>query len=201
MTTPARAAAITAFHDTLGFDGPTWRTAGWGSAELQRARFDALLRTSSYTGGTVLDWGCGPADLYFHLRTLNLPLTYHGADADPRMVALAQNRGAPNITLLPLTAAPGTGADYVFLSGVFQFPDPADPLYYLSILEQAYDNSGRAVAANFLSANRPDDLRAADELYVDPAVLARFAAALTDRWVLDHAYHPLGADFTLALLR
>jgi SAM-dependent methyltransferase len=194
---PSRAAAITAFH--AGLDGPSWRVAGWGSAELQRLRFDALVRTSGYRGGTVLDWGCGPADLYFFLRSMDLPLDYTGIDLDPRMVELARSRGAPDIRPLPPGRMPEGRYDYVFASGIFQFPDPADPLYYLDILEHMYDSSGRAAAANFLSAQRPAAARAPDELYAEPAVLARFAAALTDRWVIDHAYHPQGGDFTLAL--
>ena len=197
----SRAGAITAFHESLGYDGPTWEVSGWGSPELQRARFDAMLRTTNYGGGSVLDWGCGPADLFFHLSTRHHPFTYRGADTDERMVTLARHRGAPGIDLLPFGEPPAGPADYVFLSGVFQFPDPDDPLYYLSILEQAYDISGTAVAATFLSARRPDDHRAPDELYADPAVLARFAAVLTSRWTIDHAYHPDGADFTIALFR
>ncbi|MFG2042073.1 class I SAM-dependent methyltransferase [Dactylosporangium sp. NPDC048998] len=199
----SRADAITAFH--AGLDGPTWNIAGWGSAELQRVRFEALLRAAAYRGGSVLDWGCGPADLYFHLRSvnrsMNLPVDYTGVDLDPRMVELATSRGAPNVALLAQGHAPEGRYDYVFASGIFQFADPEDPLYYLTILEHMYDISRRAVAVNFLSAQRPEAAKAPDELYVDPAVAARFAAALTDRWVIDHGYHPQAGDFTLALLR
>ncbi|GAA2343872.1 class I SAM-dependent methyltransferase [Dactylosporangium salmoneum] len=183
-----------------GGAGRAWRIAGWGSADLQRVRFEALLRTSGYRGGSVLDWGCGPADLYFFLRDTNLPLQYTGVDLDPRMVELASSRGAPDVSLLPEGRAPEGTYDYVFASGIFQFEDPSDPLYYLQILEQAYDISSRAVAANFLSAERSEHAKAADELYADPSTLARFAAAVTPRWVLDHGYHPQGADFTIALL-
>jgi SAM-dependent methyltransferase len=195
----SRTDAIRSFH--AGLDGPSWRIAGWGSEALQRIRFEALTRASGYRGGSVLDWGCGPADLYFHLRAMDLPLTYSGVDLDPRMVELATGRGAPNVAALPPGQAPEGSYDYVFASGIFQFQDPDDPLYYLTILEQAYDISGHATAATFLSAQRPEAARADDELYADPAVLARFAAALTDRWVIDHAYHPQAGDFTVALLK
>jgi hypothetical protein len=196
---PARTDAILAFHAAL--DGPSWRVAGWGSADLQRVRFDALLRASRYGGGSVLDWGCGPADLFFRLRTTGLPLSYSGVDLNPRMVELATSRGAPHVAVLHPGHAPEGSYDYVFASGIFQFEDPDDRLYYLPILEHAYDISRRAVAVNFLSAQRPAAARSDDELYADPAVLARFAAALTDRWAIDHGYHPQAGDFTLALLK
>jgi SAM-dependent methyltransferase len=201
-STADRAATIKAFHDDL--DGPSWRVAGWGSAELQRARFDALVRACGYRGGSVLDLGCGPADLYFHLRELGLPLHYTGVDIDPRMVELARSRGAPGIDLVALDHLDHVGPgnfDYVLASGIFQFRDPADPLYHLNILDQGYDISRRAIAANLLSALRPEHDKAADELYADPATIARFAAAVTDRWTIDHSYHPHAGDFTIALLK
>src|SRR6185369_14193558 len=136
----------------------------------------------------VLDWGCGPGDLFFHLRAMNLPLQYTGVDCNPAMAGLATSRGVPGVSLRPLHEPPDSRHDYVFLSGVFQFADPEDPLYYLTILEQAYDISSTAVAANFLSANRPPETRDADELYADPAVMIRFARALTHRWRVHHAY-------------
>ncbi|GGM25192.1 class I SAM-dependent methyltransferase [Dactylosporangium sucinum] len=178
---------------------PAWRLAGWGSAALQRIRFDALLRATAFAGGTVLDWGCGPGDLYFHLTKLDLPFTYVGTDIDPRMVELASSRGVPDVRLVDLDFRPERTYDYVLASGIFQFQDPDDPLYFLPILEAMYDNSARAAAATFLSAHRRAADKAPDELYVDAATIARIAAAITDRWVVDHAYHPDAGDLTVGL--
>ncbi|MET7398114.1 class I SAM-dependent methyltransferase [Dactylosporangium sp. NPDC005572] len=159
-----------------------------------------MLRATAFAGGTVLDWGCGPGDLYFHLTKLDLPFTYVGTDIDPRMVELAASRGVPDVRLVDLDFRPERTYDYVFASGIFQFQDPDDPLYFLPILEAMYDNSARAAAATFLSAYRPEAEKAPDELYVDGATIARIAAAITDRWVVDHSYHPAAGDLTVGLL-
>jgi SAM-dependent methyltransferase len=197
-TVTSRAETIAAFHaDLTGL--PTWELAGWGSPEAQRARFDALLRSTRYTGGSVLDWGSGPGDLYFHLTEAGHPFTYEGIDIDPGMAELATSRGVPNVTVAPLNHTPKRRYDYVFASGIFQFQDPSDPLYFVTVLESMYDHSRRACAANFLSALGPESELPDDELLMDPATITRIAAAITDRWTLDHSYHSEAADLTVAL--
>jgi|ERR1017187_4542260 SAM-dependent methyltransferase len=200
-----REARILAFHNSLldrrSDDDLFWTVAGWSSLATQQSRFDQLLKASSFRGGSVLDWGCGAGDLHGRLAQTGHEFEYHGLDVNPRMIKLAENRFGPRFEQVPLGYRLDGQYDYIYASGLFQFVDDSCPLYYLDQLQNMFCCARRAVAVNFLSALRDGDNKVDDELYIDPSVLIPNLAAICDRWVVDHSYHPGKADFTVALIK
>lgn len=191
-----RIGAIRAFHAELlaaGAAEPYWLN-GWGSADGQTTRFDALVRASGYHGGSVVDFGCGTGALRSYLAGLGHPFTYLGVDLNPGLLP-----DGPEFRLIEPDSVDFPTADYVFASGVFQFADPAEPLYYRRLVRSLFGRCRTALAVNFLSALRAEEAKAGDELYLSPGTAADLASSLSGRWVLDHSYHPDRGDLTVAV--
>jgi len=194
------------FHNSLldrsrASEEQLWELAGWSSPSSQLLRFERLLRTTSFSGGSVLDWGCGGGDLFAYLSKTGHRFNYTGYDINPRMIALAQRRFGSHFDLVSLSHQVTAEYDYIFASGIFQFRDDARPTYFLDYLESMFRCARRAVAVNFLSALRNSENKIDDELYVEPTSIVPFLSRICNRWVIDHSYHPGKGDFTVALLK
>lgn len=58
----------------------------WSHRRTQLLRFEAFLLHHDLAGSSVLDVGCGLADLYAHLRRREIPVDYTGYDLSPEMI-------------------------------------------------------------------------------------------------------------------
>src|SRR5690349_5346492 len=97
MIAESRAVKVAEFHNkllALHVAGPLpgFRLCGWSSASSQRARFDSLIRSSRFSGGSVVDYGCGTGDLYQFLSETGLRFSYIGLDVNPGMLAIARKK-------------------------------------------------------------------------------------------------------------
>src|SRR4051812_21690412 len=73
--------------------GADFRALLWASPATQAARFEALVRMQDPTGLTVLDLGCGKADLLDWLITNNMaPRHYIGIEAVAELAIAAEFR-------------------------------------------------------------------------------------------------------------
>ena len=207
FSSTSRDEKILAFHNSLissfqSRDLPDyWILSGWSSIATQRSRFERLLHTSSYGGGSVLDWGCGVGDLYGHLCGTGHDFEYRGLDVNPRMITIAEKRFGGLFAQVPISYRLTEYYDYVFASGLFQFCDEEMPQYYIDMLQNMFTYARRAVAVNFLSSLRDDRDKVNYELYLDPNALVPGLERISSRWIVDHSYHPGRADFTVALIR
>jgi hypothetical protein len=84
---------------TYGAGGP--QALGWNGAASQHARFEALTRIGDLAQRSVLDAGCGYADLYPYLRQRYAGVRYYGIEQVPELLEVAQARypEAEDITL------------------------------------------------------------------------------------------------------
>ena len=64
----------------------------WGSRESQRLRFDILTQIGNLNNRTLLDLGCGQADLFAYLQSNNIKSKYTGYDLTPKMIKVAKEK-------------------------------------------------------------------------------------------------------------
>lgn len=181
---------------------------GWSSRASQRKRFAALAGVADLRGASVLDAGCGLADLYAYLeeRGVAADVGYTGLDFTPRMVARARER-FPQLDFVQGDVSSSDTelppADYVFASGLFSHMT-GDEARVRATVGRLWGAAGRALAFNVLSTltdPASDEARAASGLFAaDPLEMVRFCRASLSPWVtLRHDYLP--HDFTIYVYR
>src|SRR3990167_1333164 len=167
----------TYYQDRLARYGDTVEALGW-NAENQRRRFELLTRGWD-TNASVLDVGCGRADLWVYLKTQGWTGTYQGVDVVPEMVALAQKR-VGTCRVLDAATESLPACDYALASGVFNL-DLGDYGFRSAtlmqrILSHMWVACRRGMAFDCLDAERPDQVTG--KWYADSAVVLQWVQAL-----------------------
>ena len=136
------------------------QVVGWSSKEEQDTLFEAALWLASTPGLSILDVGCGRADLY-PLAT-EKGLIYKGIDYNPNIIGIAQQK-YPDVfveTLDVLNIEPGADYDWVVGSGLFNIAIENPANYAQEVVAKMYDKARIGVAFNLLTSI-PEDI--ADE--------------------------------------
>lgn len=203
MRQACRREKINAFHNQLLYnqDSPGYYLSGWSSLSSQAARFAALVRASWFTGGSVVDFGCGTGDLYSYLCSLPYDFSYIGVDQNQNMLDVARGRYDADFRLVEIDDTDFPESDYVFSSGVFQFRDLSYEYYYIDLIRSLFKKSKKSTTLNLLSALREDCSKVDDELYFSPSEALNVAVSVSPFFVLDHSYHIGSGDMTIALHR
>ena len=131
----------------------------WASPQTQAARFDAIERLGRLHGKSVLDVGCGRADLLNYLLARNVrPADYTGIEAVSDLASAAERTcaraGGPPARVIradfvrePLRLF--VGADVVVFSGSL---NTLEHHVFYGTLRRAFDAAAEAVVFNFLSS-------------------------------------------------
>jgi SAM-dependent methyltransferase len=174
----------------------------WASPQTQAARFDAIERMGDLNGKSVLDVGCGRADLLAFLLDRGVtPADYVGIEAVEDLAAAAEVtcRRLPHSTILradfvrePLRLF--AGADVVVFSGSLNTVEDAD---FYTTIRRAFDATAERLVFNFLCNSY---LAGADYLrWRRHEDVTAFASTLTgDVRPCDDYLH---GDYTLALCK
>jgi SAM-dependent methyltransferase len=125
----------------------------WSSREGQAVRFEVIARALDLTGRTLLDVGCGRADLLVHLLERGTaPAHYTGLEMMPAAIRSARRRRLADCRIVagdfvrePETMA--VGAEVVVFSGSLN--TLSRPQFYRT-LTAAWAVARRALAFNFL---------------------------------------------------
>lgn len=175
------------------------RSLLYHSEQSQLDRFEAISRIASFAGTSVLDVGCGRADLADFLRARHGDLSYTGIEITPELADIARRR-APGLTIVRGTIhdLPSDAAyDYVIESGVFSTTEYTWPIVE-STLRSMWKHTRRTMIATFLS-DLSSGTPSTESRYFSHANLSRFAESLTRRFSLHHDYRD--NDFMLLMHR
>jgi SAM-dependent methyltransferase len=172
---------------------------GWAHLDGQLARFRALAKIGDLAHHSVLDAGCGYADLYPFLRQRYAGVQYHGIEQMPELldVARARYRDAAGITLssgdfLRTTLPP---ADYVLASGSLNYRHRA-PRFIYQAIEKLFGACRLGLAFNLLSW---EPAGGGPLAAYDPATILAFCQRLGSRAELLEGYWD--NDFTVFVYR
>ena len=154
----------------------------WASPQTQSARFDAIERLGGLHGKSVLDVGCGRADLLDFLLDRGVrPADYVGIEAVEELAAAAEGKrrrmGDVRILRADFVREPlrmFVAADVVVFSGSLNTVE--DGAFHTTI-RRAFEAAAEALVFNFLSSTY---LAGADYLrWRRPADVAAFVSELS----------------------
>jgi hypothetical protein len=152
----------------------------WASRRTQALRFEALCRLRSMKGCSILDVGCGRADLLeFLIGRKEAPARYVGLEGIGGLARAAAGRNLPGCAIIEgdFVADPKrmfVGAEVIVFSGSLN--TLSKPQFYRT-LERAYEAAGAAVVFNYLCS---DELAGTRYLnWHKPAEVMAFARSLS----------------------
>jgi SAM-dependent methyltransferase len=167
------------YLDAAREHGAGFESLLWASPETQAVRFDAIRRAANLSGKSVLDVGCGRADLLSFLLDRGVrPADYVGIEAVDALAAAAKAKRLPGCTIVQadFVAEPirmFVGADVVVFSGSL---NTADDTVFYPTLRHAFEAATEALVFNFLDS---PNLAGQPHLYFrDPRVVREFAESL-----------------------
>ena len=156
MTTETTPAYLTPYQRAASRHGAGFSSLLWASPQTQAVRFGALTRLVGLKGRSLLDVGCGRADLLDFLLARDIKLAHYvGLEGVPTLAEAAEAKNHPNTIIVradfvrePLRLF--VGADVVYFSGSLNTLDPAD--FYVTI-RKAYDAAAETLVFNFLCSS------------------------------------------------
>jgi SAM-dependent methyltransferase len=171
----------------LAVNGVAPEAVAWASSEEQEIRFRVICEEVPLEGASILDAGCGFGEFHHFLATMGVIHTYHGIDAIPEFVQLAQARHKDAtfscMDLRRLTVE--RGYDVVIASGLFFLHSPTFRRRLLPVLYRA---SRVAFAFNVLSTMGEADVPM--RFRVSPEAILRESLTLGASVRLRHDYLP-----------
>ncbi|WP_040725423.1 bifunctional 2-polyprenyl-6-hydroxyphenol methylase/3-demethylubiquinol 3-O-methyltransferase UbiG [Thiomicrorhabdus sp. Kp2] len=186
----------------------------WSSREIQEIRFQKLIeilpspKTLKHQAWSLLDVGCGFADLVGYLERNNYFPDYTGIDVSPDMVRGAQSMHPQKTILegeLSELGFTDNQFDYVFLSGALnevvetEIEGTAEfqGNYAKSVIMAMYKICKKGVAFNLLNSQNAWVKSRFDLQSFLPNEIEHFCASFVDEVVLIEGY--LENDFTIYL--
>jgi len=177
------------------------QTLGWGKVARQDIRFAVLAQEAlKNETSSVLDIGCGFADLYDFLLINGWKGKYTGVDIVPGLVNAAKKRH-PSIQLLIADINDQECGiethDYVISSGMLNatLPSGENEAHIQKMLHSMFALAKTAVSVDFLSALV--DFKKEGAWHTDPAKALNYGFALTKNVSVRHDY--LRFEFALFL--
>ncbi|KON46812.1 SAM-dependent methyltransferase [Mariprofundus ferrooxydans] len=189
-------------RDSLNLHGYAPDALFWQSRGLQKVLFRVLADIGVSAGDSLLDVGCGFADLHSWLRGHDLSVDYTGIDLSPEILATGA-RMNPGLNLLCGElfdfAWPPRSFDWVVLSGTLNWNLHDDGGYARRVITRMFELCRQGVAFNMLDARKFSVTQLGDMQAYDPGSILEFCATLTPDCRCRSDYLP--DDFTIYMRR
>jgi hypothetical protein len=142
-------------RDSLHRFGHSPAALYWSSREVQELRFRVLCDIGVEAGDSLLDVGCGFADLKDWVERWRCPVRYTGIDLSPDLLEAA-GREHPDVRLVcgdifDLESDSGS-FDWVLLSGALNEALMDEGRYARSVIDRMFQLARKGVAFNLLDA-------------------------------------------------
>jgi len=191
-------------RDAVALHGCNTDALHWASRGEQKLRFKVLAGIGIRSGDSLLDVGCGFADLRDWLRAHAIEVNYTGVDLSPEIVAEAARRH-PDAAVLcgelfdfDSDFAPKS-FDWVVCSGMFNWRLRDEGAYACRVIARMFELSRFGVAFNMLDA-RSRSMRMLTELVAfDPDTVLEYCGSITPDCTCLNDY--LAGDFTIHMRR
>jgi SAM-dependent methyltransferase len=199
-----RADYVERYERRLREHGHSPEALGWGRLGREHVRFEVMADVVREVGAaSVLDVGCGFADLFDHLGQQGWDGAYTGLDIVPGLLTEARRRH-PGLDLHEADIrgyAPERGRtfDVVVASGVFnaRLHTEDNRQHIARSVERMHALCRRAICVDFLSTYV--DFRRPEAWHTDPAWALALGRGLSKRLRLRHDYMPF--EFALIVYR
>jgi len=202
MHAAQRQQMIERHQDSLDYFGYAPQALYWGTQEEQLVRFSVLAGIGVRSGDSLLDVGCGFADLYHWLSSRDLTVDYTGLDISPEILAKGRELN-PALRLVQGELFDFDWAqqsyDWVFLSGTLNWNVGEGGAYARRLIRRMFRLCRFGVAFNLLDI-RTLDMTGLDEIaaYQPHKVLA-FCQSISPDCTLCCDY--MEDDFTIYIRR
>lgn len=172
---------------------------GWQNKHDQQVRFEVLANIGDVNGKTVMDAGCGHADLYPFLKDRYPQMVhYYGIEQITQLAdkAILQYGHLPDATFITrnFLHAHLPASDYVLASGSLNYGSSINGFIYTAI-EKLYSHCTTALGFNLLRYMPVDGTLVA----YDPDDIVGFCKTLSPNVILEIEYDE--ADFTVFIYR
>jgi SAM-dependent methyltransferase len=192
---------IRRYEQRLAQYGYSPAALGWGALGRQDVRFSVLAGPALEDPEcSVLDVGCGFADLHDYLRVGGWRGQYHGIDIVPGLLEVARSRRPElDLRLLDVSECEDDEYDVVIASGIFgaRLTAEPNPPHIERTLITMLRLARRVACADFLSTHV--DFQRPEAWHTDPSWAVQAAARIAPRFLLRHDYMPY--EFALFLYR
>lgn len=182
------------YEKRLSEFGYSPQTLGWGKNGRQDVRFSVLAESAlADPESSVLDIGCGFADLYEYLAARGWKGRYVGLDIVPKLLEVARER-RPELELRQFDISEGIGDleafDYVIASGVFnaKLPVGNNQLNIQRSLANMFELARTAVCVDFMTTHV--DFQQDGSWHTDPSWALNEALAISPRVKVRNDYMP-----------
>jgi SAM-dependent methyltransferase len=180
--------------DQYGYD---LRSLDFGARESQLKRFEVIAQYLPDTEFSLLDVGCGFAELADFLESQGFKVKYRGIDLTPQMIEQASKR-RPDLNLMSGNIVDGViddTFDYVISSGIFYMMGENAEQLMMELVQKMFSMARRRVIFNTISTWA--DRTQPGEFYADPLRTISACREITRNMVFRHDYMP--HDFTIVL--